>query len=81
MQFNHECDICLNGNEAIRLINMRILQNLPMYKLILMDFSMPECDGAKATKIIRQNISNSGLQQPLICCLTAYTEDQYKKQA
>ena len=45
-----------------------------------MDFSMPECNGPKATKIIRKIIKKAGLEknQPLICCLTAYTEDQYK---
>ena len=34
-----------------------------MYKLILMDFSMPECNGPEATKIIRKTIKRAGLEQ------------------
>ena len=53
IQFNQQCEICTNGNEAIKMVNQRIAAKQSIYKIILMDFSMPECDGAKATKIIR----------------------------
>ena len=43
-----ESDQCHNGLEAIEMVKQRHMQksaDKPMYKLILMDFSMPECDG------------------------------------
>ena len=58
-----------------------------MYKLILMDFSMPECSGVQATIAIRELLSNNYSSdqlkehRPLICCLTAYSEPHYKVEA
>ena len=52
-----------------------------MYKLILMDFSMPECDGPQATKNIRKYLSDEGKANSdylFICCLTAYSESTYQ---
>ena len=55
LQFNIKSDYCVNGLEAIQQVKERHKSKLtkPMYKLILMDFSMPKCDGCKATRGIR----------------------------
>lgn len=57
-----------------------------MYKLILMDFSMPNCDGPTATKLIRKFIAehsstSNQLRQPYICFMTAYGEKKMKRVA
>ena len=44
-QFNFECDSCVDGKEAIKLVRARCESDEPMYKLILMDYSMPDCNG------------------------------------
>ena len=56
LQFNLKSDVCVNGLEAVKLVKNRLKAEpqKPMYKLILMDFSMPKCDGPEATKQIRQ---------------------------
>ena len=50
-----------------------------MYRVIFMDYSMPECDGCESTRQIRRYLDENCLSQPYICCLTAYTEDSYRK--
>ena len=78
-QFNFECDSCVDGREAIKLVQARCESNDPMYKLILMDYSMPNCDGTKATSEIRKLVEETqkarqDIEQPVICCQTAYSE-------
>mmetsp|Transcript_38017 Transcript_38017/g.49929 ORF Transcript_38017/g.49929 Transcript_38017/m.49929 type:complete len:86 (-) Transcript_38017:39-296(-) len=54
-----------------------------MYKLILLDFSMPLCDGPSTTRAIRALLSKhneSACHTPLICIVTAYQE-KVKKEA
>mgnify|MGYP003903444041 CR=1 FL=1 len=55
-QLGHQCDISLNGNEAIKAVTKRLesKDHRSMYKLILLDFSMPECNGPNAAQTIRQ---------------------------
>ncbi len=43
----------MNGLQALSYVKARLDQGLPLYKLILMDYSMPEMDGPTATKKIR----------------------------
>ena len=52
-----------------------------MYKLILMDFSMPECDGPSSTNLIRRFLGDTQAreEQPFICFLTAYTDGEFQK--
>ena len=58
-QFNVQSDYCNDGSEAIKIVQDRGNNSiLPMYKLILMDYSMPECDGPTATAKIRNYLSN-----------------------
>lgn len=83
-QFDEKSDFCNNGKEAIAAVKARIDANLPPYNLIMMDFSMPECDGPTATKIIRLSYQDSGCpkdKQPFISCLSAYSEKSHKKLA
>jgi len=56
-----------------------------MYKVILLDYSMPEMDGPQVATEIRRMLSNSILagdaQVPFICCCTAYAEASFKGRA
>lgn len=63
MQFDEKSDFCNNGMEAIQYVSARINANLPPYRLILMDISMPECDGPTATKSIRNLYQENGVQR------------------
>ena len=81
LQFNIKSDFCFNGLEAIQQVKERHKSKLtkPMYKLILMDFSMPECDGPAATKRIRKYLTKKKCdKQPMICCCTAYSETEFR---
>ena len=53
------------------------------YKLIMMDFDMPMCNGPPAAKAIIEYLSlnASNLARPYICCLSAYDAQQYKDEA
>ena len=52
-----------------------------MYKVILLDYSMPDMDGPQVSVKVREIISSTGLAEPFICCCTAYSEAVYKNRA
>ena len=55
-----------------------------MYVLVLLDYCMPEMDGPQVARQLRHTLdehSDTGVQQPFICCVTAYTENSFKKSA
>ena len=47
-----------------------------MYKLVLLDFSMPDMDGPEVAIKLRKLLNDVGLDAPTICCCTAYTEEK-----
>ena len=55
-----------------------------MYELILMDFSMPECDGPTSSQIMRDLFATAGIprkDQPYIALLTAFTDKEFHEVA
>jgi signal transduction histidine kinase/AmiR/NasT family two-component response regulator len=77
-KLGYAVDIANNGREALEAMRSR------NYNVILMDVQMPEMDGLTATKLIRQNFSDSPsggasrFIQPWIIAMTAnaLTEDR-----
>ncbi len=53
-QFNFDSDNCSNGSDALQKVSYRLAKNLPGYKLILIDYSMPGIDGPTTTSLIRE---------------------------
>ena len=46
----------------------------------MLDFSMPVCDGPTSCKLIIELLDSVGIKhedQPVICCISAYTEKHY----
>ena len=49
-----------------------------MYKLMLVDYSMPGLDGPSFTREVAKFCEEEGIWMPLVCCCTAYTEKNYR---
>ena len=93
---NIKVETCFSGQEAIQLVQQRLLlpqgkknpSSPQMFKLILLDYSMPELDGPSTAKEIRR-ISGQSLENesqcltaaPYICCLSAYQHEDYEEVA
>jgi two-component system chemotaxis response regulator CheY len=56
-----ECDIAINGKEAIDAFTMALEEDKP-YDIIFLDIMMPVMDGREALKLIRQKENESGIQ-------------------
>lgn len=73
-----ESETCSNGLQAFEAVKDRhemLREGARMYDLILMDFSMPECNGCEATRLIRAFLEEKEAPTtPFICCVTAYSE-------
>ena len=76
-----DSDKCLSGKEAIKLIEHRIACHVKVYKLVMLDYSMPELDGPQTAIRIRQVCKEANVEQPYICCVTAYSEAHYNRSA
>ena len=48
-----ECDIAINGKEAVEAFNIALESGFP-YDLICLDIMMPEMSGSEALKLIRE---------------------------
>ena len=60
---------------------MVIAGEAEMYKLFLLDYSMPEMDGPQVAIEIRKILQEQDISQPMICCCTAYDDISYQKKA
>ena len=82
-QFNLTAEVAIDGVEAIKLVKERLRKGQPMYKLILMDYSMPRMDGPRCVKQIRELLTQlpASEKRPRICCVTAYNETTFKSTA
>lgn len=62
-------------------------QELSQYRIIFMDYSMPEMTGIEAAVIIFNKFEERGFNPtnvaecPLICCLSAYTDTPFIEKA
>ena len=80
----HLVDSANGGREGLKLVLDRsalVKAGLgEMYKLILLDYSMPDLDGPQVAKAIRAHFEDNGLLdlRPYICCVSAYTEASFK---
>ena len=67
-----------NGIEGLKQVQKRHEQNEFMYQLILLDYSMPICDGPHAAKKIREYLQQVGGGRPYICCVSSYQDQSFK---
>ena len=52
---------------------IELCDKIPMYRLILLDYSLGNgFDGPDVASAMRVLIQDAGVQQPYICCCTAY---------
>ena len=78
----------LSGQRAIDMVKRRIelvqedkATRYQVFKLILLDYSMPEMNGPEVAVEIRRIVGEAGLDQPYICCCTAYGDESYRQEA
>ena len=71
-------DSTMVSTKAIQLVEDRIAKvaqgTAVMYKLLLLDYSMPDLDGIELVQKLRALVDASEVckEQPIYCCCTAY---------
>ena len=72
-----------SGEEALALVNSFLEQEKPMFKLIMLDYCMPGMDGPTTSRELNKLLEVVKYKgpKPYICCLSAYSEDFYRKNA
>ena len=82
---NLDCMSATNGPLALEIVKQRaeICQTgaAQMFKLILLDYSLAEMDGPEIAREIRRLMNEKGIEQPYICCCSAYLEESFKTKA
>ena len=84
IHFKVECETAVSGRKSLAMVDERLKStfkgHLP-YKLIFMDYSMPQMNGLETAEAILKLYRNYNKKEPIICCLTAYTEDNFRVNA
>ena len=70
-----------SGKLALEQFYYLIATKQPIYKVILLDYSMPEMDGVETAKEIQKICKTARLDLPTIFCVTAYQHESYEVQA
>ena len=82
---HYESDFAYNEQRAIQLFEERVEKvkrgEVEMYKIILLDYSMPGIGGLEVAKIICNLVQEHDLKKPYLCCCTAYTSEKYRNSA
>ena len=76
--FNISADAARDGLIALDKVKNRIENNIEMYELIMLDYSMPELDGPSTAKKIHELLTSKHIKMPLICCITAFGDDAHR---
>ena len=74
------CTRATSGKMALDILKEDVVKNKyndSSYKLILMDYEMPEMDGLETTKQIREFLYQEGIDQPIIACITGHSDEKY----
>ena len=83
-------DTALSGKDCLDLVRERVQtvqkgsDNATMYKLIILDYSLGDnLDGPEVAQEIRKIVEETegSVEQPYICCCSAYTESSFQVKA
>ena len=85
-KFGFPIDEATSGADALQLFEQRIQKakqgEAQMYKVVLLDYSMPLMDGPQVARAMRTLCGDlEGHPAPFICCCTAYAEASFKSTA
>ena len=67
-----------SGAQGIALFKNLISQRKPVFKVILLDYSMPELNGPETAIEILRLCREAGCEKPTIICVTAYQDESYE---
>ena len=77
----YKCDTSYTEDNALRIFAERLEKvkngQAKMYKIILLDYSMPGIGGLEVAKRICQMVEVSKVQKPAMCCCTAYCSEEH----
>ena len=69
------------GLKAIKIFKKLILQKLPCFRVVLLDYSMPDINGPETAEEIFSICDAAGIERPVIFCVSAYQEESFIKSA
>ena len=77
----YKSDSCMDGKKTLQMIEQRVSKlkenKTPMYKIVLLDYSMPDMDGPQVCQELRSILIKELIELPYICCVSAYTEASF----
>ena len=53
-------------------IELYFEEKVPMYELLLLDYSMPDLQGPEVSIKVRRMLRDNAIRQPIIYCCTSY---------